>query len=497
LTSLARLASGLRARLRALWPDERGQRLALGGLFLLLLAGGLVRAGWMYATRPAIVGYPDENAYLSLANPTSPIWSDPTREVGYPYFLRDVHKLIEPLSGIVLLQHLFGLLAGVLLFLAIRRLRGPSWLALIPAAVVVLNGTEVMLEHMILTESLFIVLVAAGLYCAVRTAEDDSSWVWALATGLVFGVACTVRVVGVPLLAVLLPWLVFIKAPSLGRRLLRTGLAVAGVLAVLAPYANARHDATGYWGVGPPAGVWNLYARVAPFADCRKFDPPKGTERLCEKTPPAQRTTHPEEYNYAPSLSPADQLFNVNGSSSDPKVNSLLGSWTRQAIIHQPWDYLKTVTEGVAAYVVRTRLVFDNRDGLGTTFEDYYGTVIFDPQRTADTIAGPLSQQWGVPKLLIRQDWVDRLIRYEDTSRMKGPHVLVLMLLSLLAPFAPRGLPRRVGVLLFGIAWMSLIVPPATHFWDPRVAIVPLGPLAAAAAVGAWQPARWIAAWRS
>jgi hypothetical protein len=61
------------------------------------------------------------------------------------------------------------------------------------------------------------------------------------------------------------------------------------------------------------------------------------------------------------------------------------------------------------------------------------------------------------------------------------------MLLSLFAPFAPRGAPRRAGILLFTFAWLSLAIPPATHWWDARYAIPPLGPLAAASAIGLWQ----------
>jgi len=66
----------------------------------------------------------------------------------------------------------------------------------------------------------------------------------------------------------------------------------------------------------------------------------------------------------------------------------------------------------------------------------------------------------------------------------------LLMLLSFFAPFGPRGQARRLGTLLFVFAWLSLVIPPATHWWDARFAVPPLGPLAAASALGAWQCAR-------
>jgi len=473
------------------WPRERDQRIALIGLLVLLILGALVRLGWMYAIRPAIVGYSDEISYMNLAN--GDLWSDPTREVGYPLFLRLVGHVIEPLSGIILLQHALGLATGVILFATVRRIGGPQWLGLLPAAVVMLNGTEAILEHMVLTEALFIFVLAGAVYCAVRTSQSDGDWRWAAATGVLFGVAATVRVVGLPLLLVVVPWVAFMAARSHRVRLLRTAAVVVGAAAVLGPYVISHHAARDHWGVGPRAGIWNLYARVAPFADCRRFTPPPGTERLCEATPPEQRTTAVEEYNYAPHLSPADQLWGVNGYSDDPAVNKLLGQWTRQVIIHQPWDYFRTVVEGVGAYIVRTRLVFANRHGIGAPYEHYYRVSIWDPVRIQGAIAGPLTQYYDTRGLLQRQDWVERMLDYEEYTRMKGPHMFVLMSLSVFALFLPRGHPRRMGTLLFGLAWMSLVIPPATHWWDARAAIVPLGPLAATAALGAWQLGRWAA----
>ncbi len=483
------------AWLRRRWPGARGERVALIGLLAIIAAGGCLRWAWMLAYRPAIVGYPDEISYMVLAK-GGQLWAEPARDFGYPLFLREIGRLVEPLSGIILMQHVFGIATGVILFLLVRRTGAPSWLGLLPAAIVMLNGTEVILEHMVLTEALFILLVSSALYCAARAGETDAGWSWALAAGIMLGAASTVRVVGLPLLAVVIPWLLFVKARHLRARAVRTGAAMLGVAAVLGPYAVAQHAATDHWGVTPRAGIWNLYARVAPFADCRKFTPPAGTEALCEQTPPEKRTLTVEGYNFL-SASPANQLFGVAGSSDDPQVNRLLGQWTREVIIHQPWDYARTVIEGLGAYIVRTRLVFANRDGIGPNYEQFYGQVIFDPAVTQSAISWPLAQFYLTPGLLVRQGWVDRLIDYEEYARVKGWQMFLLMSLSIAALVAPRGQARRVGVLLFATAWMSLIIPPATHWWDPRAAIVPLGILAAAAALGAWQVMRWASSLRA
>ena len=46
---------------------------------------------------------------------------------------------------------------------------------------------------------------------------------------------------------------------------------------------------TGEFGFGSASG-WALYSRVAPFADCDRFEPPAGTEELCERTDSSARS---------------------------------------------------------------------------------------------------------------------------------------------------------------------------------------------------------------
>jgi len=72
---------------RARWPEERSERIALIGLLVLLVLGALVRLG-LDVRDPSgdhrLLGRELPN--MNLAN--SDLWADPTREVGYPLFLR-------------------------------------------------------------------------------------------------------------------------------------------------------------------------------------------------------------------------------------------------------------------------------------------------------------------------------------------------------------------------------------------------------------------------
>ena len=92
---------------------------------------------------------------------------------------------------------------------------------------------------------------------------------------------------------------------------------------------------------------WNLYARVAPFADCAQFSPPKKTSVLCETTPIAAR---PGAFGYVWNAnSIARRHFALN-----PKAPKLLGAFARQVILHQPADYLRAVVIDLARYLEPT-----------------------------------------------------------------------------------------------------------------------------------------------
>ncbi len=470
-------------------PRTRDGRIALAGLLVILSAGFVLRVLFLLAWRPAFFGFPDSVSYVGLA--MEKLWVDPTREVGYPLFLREMHALFPThLTWVIALQHVFGLASAVLAFLAVKRAGGPPWLGLLPAAVVALNGAEMFLEHTALTESLFIFLLALGLYLATRAAGARTP-VWAALAGLTLGLANTVRVVALPAIFVVLLWLLIASGGSWRRRLLAAACSLACTIAVLLPYAIIQHEHTGYWGVTTPAGSWNLYSRVAPFADCHKFTPPRGTSVLCEATPPSRRNITVEQYTFDATVSPADKAFGKGAGPfwSTQESNKLIAAWTHAVILHQPIEYLETVLEGTIAYVRPTDLVFPSHAEVGADFDTFYHHILFEPQEQEIARQTRLND-YGANGYKIDQPLVNFLLGYETASRPDGVLMAALMLLTFFAPFLPRGRPRQVAWLCFLLAWVSLITPVASHQWDARVAIPPLGPVSAAAALGLWQVGR-------
>jgi Dolichyl-phosphate-mannose-protein mannosyltransferase len=480
------VGSSLGQRLRARIPAGRSERVALFGLAIILVLGALLRVVFMLAWSPAFMGFPDAVAYVAGAI-RSP-WDDPTHEAGYAFFLRDLHALGGQLWPTILIQHISGLVSAVLWWLIIRRCGGRPWLALLPAAVIALDGGEMFLEHSTLSESLFILLLSGGLYFAVRSLGTDSVR-WAALAGLALAFACTVRVVGLPLVGVLLLWLALMSGGSFRRRACQAATAAACAAAILGGYAIVQHRQTGYWGLSTPAGSWNLYSRVAPFADCHKFTPPPGTAVLCEHTPPAQRTVSVAAYAYS-SVSPAVREFSwgTGPDTSTPAENRKLASFTRAVILHQPVDYLEAFLEGMTAYVAPIRIEFGNRSELGPDDQSFFHNLLFEPVTLKG--AARTLPYYGAHSFHENRSLMSFLFAYESDTRVVGVLMAVMMLLSFFALFAPVGVPRRVARLMFLMAWVALILPPATHEWDARYVIPTLGPLAAVAALGAWQLAR-------
>src|SRR5829696_1658801 len=192
---MRRLSKASMRVVRRFMPESRERRVALGGLLLVLVAGATVRALFMTAWNPAFMGWPDAKSYIDVAN--GDLFGNPLRPAGYPLFLRGIDAIWTDIHLVVIVNHVLGLATAVLLYATVVRAGGPRWLGLIPAAIVALGGTQMFLEHSVLSETLFTFLTAVGVYAAVRCATERPYWaVWPAAAGVALACSASVRVVG-------------------------------------------------------------------------------------------------------------------------------------------------------------------------------------------------------------------------------------------------------------------------------------------------------------
>ncbi len=449
-------------------------------LLAVVVAGLGVRAWFMASYRPGFFGYYDAIGYISAAN--LELFGTPYRPAGEPLVVRLLRHVSEDLSVTVAAHHLFGVVTAVVLYLALRRAGSGPWLAAFPAGVVLLGGSQIFLEHSVMSEPAFTLLLAGAVYCAFR-AREGAHWKWAASAGMLIGLATTIRAVGLVVLGAFVVW--WLIEPGPARRRL-TGVAVASVscLLLVGLYVGAHAQVTGHWGLTRTQGM-TLYARVAGFADCSKFDPPTGLESLCPDGNPSERPPA-VDYMYDVELSPALQEFGPppaleqsgakDRSDFEWGHDDELGTFARSAILGQPLDYAESVALAMANLVVRVgpphvrdwdsdRMVLQMRSQED---EDFAATIF------------PAS--YDTPPAYLRRN-AGALDAYGRHVRVEGPLSAALLAVFLVGAVLGRGPKRRAAALFFLVAFSLQLATAATLYYDVRYSTPSFGFLAAAAAL--------------
>jgi hypothetical protein len=456
--------------------ERRGRRERVA-LAVVLAIGVLLRVWFLLVWRPALTGYSDSGIYFQDAH--QGVWTDPIRTVGYGMLLVALHWIIASLLFVTVLQHLMGLAAAVLLFAAVRAIGGPSWLGVIPAAALALDGDELFIEHAALSEAAYILLLAAMIYAGVR-AWRSGRWRWAVLAGLCAGLGVWDRGAGVSLLPIVPLWLLFCRRRPTRATLVLAVLAAAVSLVVVEGYIQWREQVSGLSGL-TTNGNWNLYARVAPWADCSKFSPPAGTEALCQSTPVAQRTMRSGEAYIYDASSPAVALLGpAYDVSSDPYAMSRLWEFSISAIEGQPGAYLNAVWQDMI------RLVDPNHPSYGdlsaTHFIDF---LLYGPDyHSGQNEFVSYWQDLLYPHEKVHKGDITPLLDWERLTRLQGPLMVVLLLLCLGAPWLAVRETRAGARLLALIVLVLLLFPILSKGYDYRFVIPALGPLYACAALG-------------
>jgi hypothetical protein len=469
-------ARGLTTRV---WARVTPAEIALGAV---LVAGAGLRIWLMHAWRPAFLGYPDAIGYIDAARLRAGglVFWNPYRPAGYPLFLSLMHGLHGGLAFAIAVQHVFGLVIAVLLYLAVARFVRRRWVALLPAIVVAFSGTEIYLEHAALSEALYTLLVVGAIWCGAHSygIVGARGLLWLAGAGLLIGLSGPVRSTGVLIAPALIGWAAATR-PGWAIRL-RAAAVVAVAFAVgLGSYLVYQHSVTAAWGLTHTTGE-TLYARTATFADCRDFTPPAGTRVLCQ--PPGAARTGATQYMFAPA-SPAVHRFGLppdprNGGSYSWPADHKLEQFAIAAVTHQPWDYVWTTLQGLVKYV-------DPNWGTPNMLELSHSALI--PTLHNLQIEGSATPELAAyyPGHPVVHHSLKALDSYAQAARVEGPFTVVLAVLMLAGFVLARG-PRRAGAGLFGWTTVVMVLAPvALLAYGARYATPAYGPLAAGAAIGA------------
>ncbi len=425
--------------------------------FLILLGLGLiVRIFLMVAYRPAVMLWVDSIRFARVNPPQ--IFADFWMPAGYPILLKILRGIAHQLRFTIAVQHLMGLVVGTLFFLTMRRLRAPRWLAALAAAVPLLSGDHLYLEHTMMADYLLIFLTAAGLSAAVWALSDGILLPLLAVASVLLTLAALVRSVGVILLPILVFCALLVPRDSWRQRFEAASAALLpGAGAFLCYFVSFLLSHGSYLGLSDMRG-WNLYSRVAPFADCRQFTPPPGTAVLCEETPPAQR---PGPFGYVwDSNSVARRNFTFDAADSQK-----LGRFAREVILHQPWAYLSAVLTDLARYI-------DPHISNGRGYSGQPREIVsfgWRDRKVERFVVGWMSKKYRGTKVHLR--WPAVLAEYQNLFRLDGLPLAGLIVFTALGMFRSAG-SLRVGILLFGLGALGLyVVPVLTVSYDFRYGI--------------------------
>ena len=260
-------------------------------LAVVVAAGLVLRLVVSLVYQPALMNNADSATYIVMAD--GGLFGDPVRTTGYPLFMIAVHAISDALAFTIAVQHLLGVATALLLYAIGRRAGAPVWAATIGAAAVLLSLDQIVLEHIILSEALFIFVFVAALYACVRALDDprplyrafDTRFAWLLAAGVLLALAAWVRGVAVPLTPFLLLWILLAIPGTWRRRVANAAIAGAAVAVLMLTYFALNDMRTGTFGLTPVVGLGVVLAHGA----ARRLQPVHAARRAPSRCASSRR----------------------------------------------------------------------------------------------------------------------------------------------------------------------------------------------------------------
>lgn len=444
----------------------RGGRWAHLPILIAVLVAGVVRAA-ATAGYPSVLWFGDSNGYLSHALWPSP---SPLRPWGYSLFLLALspsHSFVF----VVAAQHLLGIATGALVYALVyrgwpgnRMWAGAS--GVVAAAPSLFDGYQVELEHLLMSDALFIFLVVAAV--ALVTWWRRPPWWLGAPAGLLLGAATLTRTVGVVVAVVLVGWLVARRA---GLRMVAMTVSVLALC--LVSYCGWFFVVHGRFAITSANGVF-FYNRTAAFADCAVIRPRPALAGLCRDQVRQNKKVAP---GFAVLWTRQSPFRHIRGGVAGRRANALAGAFARQAIMAQPWDYARVVVRDTAGAFAWRRTDYPTSGTVARYRYPGQFTIPAEATGTAAAFTGTRSQARAAEPYA---GWVRAYQRHVSL-----PGTLLGVALAIGAAGLLR---RRSWSGAAAPAWLSavalLVVPVMVADFDYRY-VLPVVPLAMIAAVPA------------
>ena len=444
----------------------------------MLAAAVALRVLVMLAFRPIMWFGGDSASYLATGLRLIP---DPSRVGGYGFMLWALRPL-HSLALVAAVQHLMGIVIGVLIYLLARRHGLPAWVATLAAIPVLFDSYELQLESDAVPDIPFGLLVMLALYLLLRSPGERRP----------------AQVVDRRLPAGAGDDLVAGRAGPAGDHARgaagRAGGALArraGLLVVIAAILAGAVPVAGYaawfdlhehqFSLTRSDGVF-LWSRTMSFANCAVIRPPASERTLCPASGP----------RIASSLfiwSGASPLLRMPGGRFSARTNTLALNFALRAIAAQPGGYAAAVGHDFALSFAWNRPVHPDA-GIVDRYQFSDATTAWVPatMRTAGggTVAGDQAAYDHGPPAPTRavQPFASWLVNYQRYVYLPGTLLGVILLGGLVTMIVRR---RALGALPWAFAVTIVLVPPMVADFDLRY-LVPAVPAACLAAALAFAP---------
>jgi hypothetical protein len=433
---------------------------------VLLVAGAALRVVVQLSFPPAFV-FSDGPGYLGLVDDLTP---SSYRVVGYGMFLRALSWASHDVWLVAVVQHLLGLATAVLAYVLLRRWGVGRWVAALATVPVLFDGMQLVLEHSVLSEVLFNLVVLAGLGALAWHRHPQLPTT--VLGGALLGAAVCVRVVGEPMVVAAVLYCLF-AAATWRTRLVHAVAVTAAFSVPLVGYAAWFHEDHGAWAMSESGGR-ALYMRTTAWVDCSRFTMPDYERPLCPEEPLGERLD-PTEYGWhtpdaSHDLTPPDGVT----------VDDAMHDFAVRAIRAQPWDYTHTVLRDVVLNFWPTR---EDRYEYDTADKWSFERYVDREQLTSFTEPAYKSHGGDLPS--VHQPGASWLASYGTKAYLWGPALLALFVLALGSLFVPgreRGGRRSVIALLLMVGGGLMIAPDVTaeFVWRYQLPAILLVPMAAA-----------------
>ena len=436
------------------------------GLVLVLALSLALRVATQVAYWPALRFY-DSFSYLHQAD--SGLFLNPFQPGGYPQILRLVRLASSNLALLSSLQHLGGLATGLMVYLLVWRTLGLKLLAAVGAAVVMLNARLIAVEQYVMTDAFFTVMVTVSAALLILASRRPAL----LSSGLLLGLACTVRPVGLFCIPV---WIAFV----LWRYRLSPTMLI-GVLAVLLPvvlYAAMNDRETGHFSMTADT-AWVAYGRVAPVADCSKLTLPARQRTLC---PTPEQRQQSLTWFVLNGSSPAVRAFGSPSLKPPRATASTMLGFARRVALQRPLPVLGVIASDLLRYLTPAARAVDPDIDVAITLPKP-GPLLRPPFRYSPSQRTPAGA----------------LRAYASVFRVGGAELTLLLVLALVGLFSARlssvrsPTSQRAAVAsLFGFGAALLLGAALTVGYQRRYDLPSVPLLSAAGMIGVAGLAQWV-----